>query len=260
MNKIIFSRPRLKKDYLCVDMHCHTEHSDGIASAEDVLGKIRKKNIGVSITDHTEISGCLELFEKKKKSDLVIPGIEVMSKKGFDVLFYFYGLETLKKFFEMEIKDNRIIIRRFRGRNLYKTNLSLEHIVKLSKKYKCVVSLAHPFGYTIRAKILDLKKYNYLFDYVDAIEVINGGNNHDLNVRAVELQKKNKMGITGGSDSHSIFTYGNVLTCSKAKNTKEFLDNIKNNNTLVIGKELFFGRPTLFFYYFLHQFIKWFEK
>jgi histidinol phosphatase-like PHP family hydrolase len=238
MNKITFSRPKPKKGYMCVDMHCHTEHSDGIASAEDVLKKIRKEKIGIAITDHTEISGCLEVFEKKKKSDLVIPGIEVMSKQGFDVLFYFYDLKTLKKFFEKEIKNNRLFIRRFRGRDLYKTKFSLEYILKLRKKYKCVVSLAHPYGYTIRAKPLDLEKYKHIFEYADAIEVINGGNNHDLNQKAVKLHSETDLSITGGSDSHSIFTYGTVFTYSKAKNVKEFLDNIKKKKNYVIGKEL----------------------
>jgi hypothetical protein len=43
---------------------------------------------------------------------------------------------------------------------------------------------------------------------------------------------------TGGSDSHVKDYIGNVVVCSKAKNIKEFLDNIKNKKQIIIGKEL----------------------
>ena len=254
---IFFSKPKFKKNYFCADLHCHTNHSDGISSAEEILKKIRKKRIGVAITDHNEISGCVEIFKKKKETDFVIPGIEVMSKQGFDVLFYFYNLKTLKVFFDKEIKDNRIITRKFRGVNLYKTKYSLEEIVEFRKKYNCVISLAHPFGYSLRAKPLNILEYKHIYDKVDAIEVINGGNTHSLNIKAVELFNQTNCGITGGTDSHSIFTVGDVLTYSKTKNLKGFLDDIKNKKVLVIGKEPILGRSVFFFYYFLHQFLKW---
>lgn len=251
MNNIIFSKASAKKGFMCIDMHCHTEHSDGASSVDEILTKIRKKNIGVAITDHTRISGCVEIFKKKKKTDLVIPGIEVMSKQGFDVLFYFNTLKKLEKFFQDEIKNNSIDKKYYN-----QTTISLEDIVKLRKKYDCVVSLAHPYGYAIRAKPLNIEKHDTVFKYVDAIEVINGGNNHSLNVKAVELHKKQNRGITGGSDGHSIFAIGDVLTCSKAKNITEFLNNIKNKKNIVIGRGPYLGRSVFFLYYFAHKILK----
>jgi predicted metal-dependent phosphoesterase TrpH len=251
MNKISFSKAVPKKGFMCIDMHCHTNHSDGVSSPEEILNKLRKENIGVAITDHTRISGCIEIFKIKKESDLIIPGIEAMSKEGFDVLFYFYNLKTLIRFYEKEIKSNKITKVHYD-----QTTLSFKDLVMLRKKYNCVVSLAHPFGYTIRAKPLDIEKDIFIIDCADAIEVINGGNNHKLNIRAVDLCKKYNKGYTGGSDSHSIFGIGDVLTCSKADSIKMFLDNIKKKENHVIGKEPFFGRPGFFFYYFLNRMMK----
>ncbi|MBT3463946.1 PHP domain-containing protein [archaeon] len=245
MNNIRFENAKPIKGYKCVDMHYHTTFSDGTSSTDEILKKIRKKGIGVSITDHTEIKGSVEIFKKKKESDFIIPGIEVMSKKGFDVLFYFYDVETLVEFYKKEIepyKDQSI-------RNM-KTTLSFMEIVSLRKKYKCIASLAHPFGYTIRAKPLDIENQGDIFSKVDAIEVINGSNNPKLNIKALDLQKKTKLGYTGGSDGHCLKYLGNTLTCVKARNIKEFLDGIKQKKCIVIGREPRLGRNEVYFYYF----------
>ncbi len=253
MIDIRFQKAEPMEGFMCADMHVHTTHSDGMAYVDDILNIIRKKNFCVAITDHTEISGVLEAYEKKKNSDIIIPGIEVMAKNGFDVLFYFYDLDTLKKFFYKEIRRNRIPIKRLRNMRIFKTRFSIMEILKFRKKYNCLVSLAHPYGYTLRAKPLDIEKQKDIFKYADAVEVINGGNNHPQNKKAVALREKAKAAYTGGSDGHSVYAIGSVLTCSKAKSIKEFLGNIKNQKNIVIGKEPFFGRKTVFFYYFLNK-------
>jgi len=244
---IKFSIPKInslkKQGYICVDMHFHTPHSDGAATVDQILKKIRKLGIGISITDHTEISGALEAFDKKKESDFIIPGIELRSKEDVDILFYFYKIDELKEFFKKEVKPHRIKILRY-----YKLDLSLEHIHSLSKKYNCVACVPHPFGYSVRAgSRKTFEKYEHILKKFSVIEAINSGTSLKNNQKAVDVIKKSNKCFTGGSDGHSSYALGNVITYSKAKTIKHFLDNIKNKKNKVVGIPNKHGKLTTYF-------------
>ena len=239
---IKFSNPKInslkKQGYTCVDMHFHTVNSDGAATVNEILEKSRKLKIGISITDHNEIKGCVDAFNKKKEMDFIIPGIEVNSKELVDILFYFYNPDDLKQFYTKEILPYRKKIS-----VISRTTIPLERIYHLSKKYNCITSVAHPYGYSMRSGAKNLfKKHESILKNFDIIEAINGGNHRTKNEEAVEYIKKHNKGITGGSDGHSIYALGKVITCSKAKTVKQFLDNIKNKKNKVIGIEDRFGK------------------
>jgi predicted metal-dependent phosphoesterase TrpH len=240
--KIIFSQPDYKwligQGYKCVDMHYHTVYSDGAATIDQVLEKIRKLGIGVAITDHCEIKGSLEIFEKKKKEDFIIPGIEVTSDENVDVLFYFYGKEEMIDFFNKEILPLRI-----KMIHATKIKLPLDEVMALERKYNCITSLPHPFGYALRTGVKDLfEKHEEILKHNKVFEAINGGNSRKQNLRSVEYIEKYKKGITGGTDGHSIYPLGNIITCSKADTVKEFLENITQKNNIVIGTETKHGK------------------
>ncbi len=250
-DNVIFKKPdkALLDNYMCVDMHFHTTHSDGAASVSLTLKKIRKKNIGVAITDHNEISGVIEAYNKKKSTDLVVPGIEVSSRENIDLLFYFYEINELKRFFCNEIKGNRK-----KSIYKYKTIIPLQSLVKASKNYSCLVSAAHPFGYGMRKGDSGLfSKYESMLKDIAAVEAVNGGTLRKNNKKALAYISKNNKCITAGSDSHSIYCLGTVLTCSKAKTIKDFLDNIKSKKNFVIGKERLFFKLGEYFFYALNR-------
>ncbi len=215
-----------------IDMHYHTDHSDGAATVSETLEKMRELKIGVAITDHNEISGSLEAIEKKRKDDIIIPGIEARSSEGVDVLFYFYETDELKKFFEKEILP-------FRKMKFYKrstTTRKLETFLELKDKYACIAVIPHPFGYSMRTGKNDVfEKNEKSLEKFEIFEWVNGGTDKKNNLRAQEYIKKNKKKFTAGSDGHSIHRLGKVLTTSSAKNTKEFLDNIKEGKVSVTG-------------------------
>lgn len=251
---ISFDRPKNidqnKQDLIRIDMHFHTVHSDGASSVNQVLDKIRRLKIGVAITDHNEIKGVTEIFKKKNKSDLVIPGIEITSLENMDILFYFYELDELKRFFRKEIYPNRKFFLIFS-----KTTLPLKKIIDLSKKYNCVVSIAHPYGYDMRRgsnSMMDVNKD--VLSNLNVVEAINGGTKRKNNELAVNFIIKNKKYFTGGSDGHSVFALGNVLTCSRSKNLKEFLDNVKSNKAFVVGQEMKFHKFGEYFFWVLNKF------
>jgi len=241
-DRIIFSEPDYaefkKKGNKCVDMHYHTIYSDGAATVDQILEKIRKRGIGVAITDHCEIKGSLEILEKKDKEDFIIPGIEVTSDENVDVLFYFYDKQEMIGFFNKEILPKRV-----KMIHATKIKVPLSYVMNLENKYNCITSLPHPFGYALRTGAKNLfEKHEDILKHNKVFEAINGGNNRKQNLRAIEYIEKYDKGFTGGSDGHSIYPLGNILTCTKADTVKEFLDNIKLKKNKVIGIETKHGK------------------
>jgi predicted metal-dependent phosphoesterase TrpH len=234
--KFEFAKPDIEKlrkeGYYCADMHFHTNHSDGSATVEEALEKAKALGIGLSITDHNEISGSLAGGKD------VVPGIEVKSRELVDILFYFYDDRELKRFFEKEILPKRKKV--FHST---KVDISLSDLYKISKKYRCIPSVAHPFGYSLRTSLTDVfAKHEEILSRFDHVEAINGGNSRKHNTRAVEYIEKTNKKMTGGSDGHSLSRLGKVLTFAKAKSTKEFLDKIEAGDVMVVGTETKLGK------------------
>lgn len=243
MDRIEFAWPtqKLFKSYSCADMHFHTNASDGAASVGAVLSKIKRLGIWVAITDHNEVSSVLGAIRIDPTAK-IIPGIEAKFREDLDILFYFYKTADLESFFNNCLKNNL-------SRHL--THLVIKkdvlEIINISKKFKCISCFAHPYKYR------HISKFYAIIKLVDAIEVINSGKSRAANLFALKLANKYKKPIIGGSDGHSIFELGDVVTYSKAKDLNEFLDNILKNKNDIIGKELKLLKLERYFYHFLNR-------
>ena len=104
-HRILFERPNLKEltqKFTVVDMHFHSHHSDGFNTIHAIVKRARELNIGIAITDHNEIKGAVEI--DGYKDILSIPGIEITSAEGTHILIYFYDIESLKVYYENDIK------------------------------------------------------------------------------------------------------------------------------------------------------------
>lgn len=250
-NKILFRKPDFKalNKYCVVDMHFHSKHSDGINKIHSILVHAKKLGIGIAITDHNSVKGAIEACSQDQV--LVIPGIEITSKEGPHILLYFYKSQDVEDFNQKYLLPNL-------GKSvMYPTKLSLEDIIKIGKKYNCVIAFAHPysFGATgIYSKDFNSEKRNKLVDQVDTFEVINSENFHLWNlmagIKAFNLGKN----MIGGSDGHTLYHMGKVITysCNSRLSKKlfskdninvdnirkDFLDSIKNNETKVMGKDI----------------------
>ena len=66
---------------LYVDLHIHTNYSDGAFSPAEVVGRAKKINLAaISITDHDSVDGIDEGLRAAQGSDIeIIPGIELSS-------------------------------------------------------------------------------------------------------------------------------------------------------------------------------------
>lgn len=236
-NRILFKQPDLKRlidEFTVVDMHMHTKHSDGINSAKQIAAKAKEMGIGVAITDHNEIKGAVEI--EKYNDLLTIPGIEATSREGTHLLVYFYEIEQLKEFFKDHVKP-------FMGNDLMSPlSLEMEELIKRARKFKTVIIAPHPYAVTYtgicNAHFSDDRLCQVL-DKIDGVEVINSENVKKWNLKSAVLGFNLDKCITGGSDGHTLFHLGKVVSYAKCENTrKAFLDAVKKKQNKVIGKEI----------------------
>ena len=179
--------------YQCVDMHFHTNHSDSPTTVRSAVKRAERHGIGLAITDHNQVSGCVEAASMMPRT-LLIPGIEISASDGPHVLLYFFSVEDMVSYYERYIKDKK------RKSPSLATTLSTEAILDSTEGYPCVKVAAHPYGYLVFNKGLmkciegrwvkgDLK------ERFDGLEVICGGMSHGLNVKAAEVAMGSADGI-----------------------------------------------------------------
>ncbi|MFO7711551.1 MAG: PHP-associated domain-containing protein [Candidatus Woesearchaeota archaeon] len=221
----------IKKGYTLCDMHVHTRFSDSYTRVRRLLKKAEKKGIGLAITDHNEIGGVLRAYELGTNV-MVIPGIEVSSAEGPHILVYFSKVEELTEFYKRHVEPAK-------NKNPHtNTKLSIPELLQVAQAYDSVVSIAHPYSPAYTHVPKGIKKGYILPDMlksVHAVEVINGAMTKGMNNKAMEFADELSCGITGGSDSHSLFEFGKVVTYANAGTIPEFLDCIKNKQSFVRG-------------------------
>ena len=236
-NKIFFEKPNialLRKDHAVFDMHFHTCHTDGRDTVQMIAARARALGIGIAITDHNDIRGALEMNQYKDVPS--IPGIEITSREGTHILVYFNQTQHLKKFYSKYIKP-------LLGSDIMSsTRLSMEEIVHCAKLFPSVTIFPHPYcvAYTGICNLnFEQTRLERLLESVDGIEVINAGNIHRWNLRCALLGVNLKKAITGGSDGHSLYHMGKVVTYAACeKSGPAMLDAVKDGRSCVVGKEI----------------------
>jgi len=238
-DKVRFERPDPDSlsalGYQCVDMHLHTDHSDGRMTVSNAVKKAKRIGIGLAITDHNVISGSMQAAESGKGA-LIVPGIEVSAADGPHILIYFNSHNDLKHYYVHHIERHK------RKSPWLATNLGTEKIVEASEGYSCLVVAAHPYGYLLFNKGLQkCIDYEYLpielMTRFDGVEVLCGGMTRSLNLKAEKLAVKEKKCFTGGTDGHLLGDIGNVVTCANADDPESFLEMIRTRKNIVVGSE-----------------------
>lgn len=236
-DRVLFERPdlqRLNEEHTVVDLHFHSNHSDGLNSIPKIAARVRKLGIGIAITDHNEISGALEI---DKYDDIFsIPGIEITSAEGSHLLVYFHDTKELEKFYRSDVAPHM-------GNGVMSSlTLSMEQIIQRARKYDSLILFAHPYCamYTGVCNIQFSKEdLNQLFGMVDGVEAINAGNMNKWNLKCSVLGFNLNKSMTGGSDGHALGQMGRAVTIARcAPNRRDFLDAIRRKDNQVIGKEI----------------------
>lgn len=236
-HRIIFERPQLEeltRAHAVVDMHFHSELSDGHASIEDIARRALELGIGIAVTDHNSIHGAVEI--DRFKNVFSIPGIELTSYEGTHLLVYFYDIKGLLRFYSRHVQP-------FIGAEIMSSlSLELEDIIQRARRFETVVIFPHPYcgSYTgIHNPYFQNERFERLLAMVDGVEVINSENLNKWNLRSALLGFNLNKGITGGSDGHRLVQMGRVVTLAEgAWRRRSFLDAVKRGRTRVIGKEI----------------------
>ena len=233
--RVSFERPKLTQltdENTVIDLHYHTRHSDGAATVEKTAQRARELGIGVSITDHNEIQGALEM--SRIRDVFSIPGVELTSAEGTHILLYFPQIEELRDFFETCIRPN------MGPDKMSSTRIEMERIIEDAGTYGSVKILAHPYSAAYTG-IFNLNfttdRINNILAAVDGVEVINGENLHRWNLRSALLGFNLNKAISGGSDGHCVKNLGRVVTFSKGKRSVSgFLNELKRGSSPGSGK------------------------
>ena len=98
----MMSQKPSEQSELLVDTHVHTRYSDGLAGIPRIERHCGNRGLGVAVTDHNEIRGAVELFERERVP--VIPAIEVGTEEGIDLLVYFPRGELLEDFYRSAVE------------------------------------------------------------------------------------------------------------------------------------------------------------
>lgn len=238
-DRVRFEPPDLadlaQQGYSCVDMHLHTDHSDGIVSVPNLLKKAQRDGFGIAVTDHNEISGSLRAFAEKGPV-MVVPGIEISAADGPHILTYFYSPHDLEDFYLKHIKPQK------RRSPWLAIRSGTTEILEALYAYSSMTVAAHPYGYLVFNKGLQKcidGEYlpNCIIGSLEGYEVLCGGMAHSLNLLALKAAAEKAICFTGGSDGHSFGDYGTVITGALASDHEEFLSAVEHRQNLVIGKE-----------------------
>jgi predicted metal-dependent phosphoesterase TrpH len=197
---------------LKIDLHVHTEYSDGVSSIKRILKTAEEKCLdGIAITDHGTLDGWKKAY--KIKSDLIIiPGLEIQTRQG-----HIQALGLKKIPFSID------------------EDLTIFEVAEKMRNRESLIIIPHsrtPLFSTKRETIEKLKP--------DALEVINSLSPFFNRNKRLCTELAEKLGIpkVAGSDSHRHQTVGNAYTLidSKSKKTEDVLKAIKEGKTQVYGK------------------------
>jgi len=193
------------KKTLRLDLHIHTNFSDGTASPEDVVKHAARIGLhGIAITDHDNMDALKEAIPVAEKEKIIlIPAAEITTPGG-DILAL--GIEKIPK-----------------G--------DVKQIIKEIHKQGGIAVLAHPYGGYWEDPI---PNHPDIVKEFDAIEIFNASTPLERNLEAMDLAKKMMMPGIAASDAHFLEAIGSAFVEVEAKSEKEILEKIKKGE-LKIG-------------------------
>jgi predicted metal-dependent phosphoesterase TrpH len=236
-HRIAFERPDLEEltqHGAVVDMHFHSELSDGHASVASIARRATELGIGIAVTDHNCIHGAVEI--DRFREVFSIPGIELTAYEGTHLLVYFYDIRSLLRFYSRDVQP-------FMGPEIMSSlALEMEEIIRRARRFETVIIFPHPYcgTYTgIRNPYFAGERFEHMLGLVDGVEVINSENLNKWNLKSALLGFNLNKSITGGSDGHRLAQMGRVVTAADcAWRRRSFLDAVRSRKVRVIGKEI----------------------
>jgi predicted metal-dependent phosphoesterase TrpH len=229
--------PALREDgYVAVDMHVHTDHSDGLIRVRDALVWGRRIGASFAVTDHNAVSGAVRAVRDADPDQVVVPGIEVSAVEGPHLLLYFYTLDDLVDY------HASVIVRALGGCPHMATALPTGDVLAGLEGWDAFAVAAHPFGYLFLCRgvckaIAAGELAPEVLLGLDGLEGICGGMTRSQNERAIAFARENALCLTGGTDAHLLGEIGRVVTAARADSVEAFLDLVRRGDAVVWGQE-----------------------
>ncbi|WP_408955985.1 PHP domain-containing protein [Natroniella sp. ANB-PHB2] len=177
-----------------IDLHIHTEDSDGLIKPKFLRNFLQHIPHLISITDHNSIKNNLKLCTTKNLN--VVPGIEVGCKDSFEFLIYFKTAQELEDFYINSVEPFK---------NKYKitrTDKMYQHYLTEAKKYNSFISIPHIAGIAQKNYIKNKSYIKKALQKADGIEIYNHAVPKNRNLIAQKLRKQEDKLATFGSDAH----------------------------------------------------------
>lgn len=215
------------------DLHLHTNHSlDAFTSVDRLLAVARQKQIGIAVTDHTEIRGSVEALEKAKDVE-VIPAIEVKARSGVDIMVYFEDADEMVEYYQ------KVLEPRLGGIHRFIPDISEREIIDGTGRYRCLLSAPHPYAPSRMglAGVVDSGAVRHdLLERMDLVETENAMMSPRVNRKAKELAAQLKKSCIGGSDAHVPWLVGSGLTLVPQEMT--LFQALRSGQTQAVGGNL----------------------
>ncbi|MFQ5976059.1 MAG: PHP domain-containing protein [Candidatus Hydrothermarchaeales archaeon] len=184
-----------------LDLHIHTKYSkDSNSDTKEVIKVSKKRGLdGIAVTEHNTIRGGVEAQKHNEDPDFtVIVGSEVHTEKG----------EVIGYFLNEEIKSR-----------------SVYEVIDEMREQDAVIVIPHPYDIF---RFSSLKPEDDILKRVDCIEAFNARCTFSrFNKKAKELAENSGLGITAGSDAHTLSEIGagGVVLSGKVGLREEILKN-----------------------------------
>jgi predicted metal-dependent phosphoesterase TrpH len=200
------------------DLHMHTNASDGLPTAKEVLDFVaRRGHLDViAITDHDELDASLWAYEQHNHYPFdIVPGVEVTSAHG-----HVLGLWVTRPI---------------------PMGLSLAETVAAIHEQGGVAILAHPFHLHACIGIGNVWRYLRWPEVlkqvkIDGIETHNAGvATPGSNWMARRLGRRLGISVTGGSDAHALNSIGSGLTRFPGRTAHDLRLALEQGQTLAEG-------------------------
>lgn len=252
-----------------IDLHVHSNYSDGELSPDELLKKAYKKNINViSITDHDSVDGIKNIKKDYNNLVKVIPGIELSAKSSRGIMHILgYNINIRNSDLNLklnEIRDNNInyiiSILAFMKKD-YGISFSYEEIKKLvninhNLNRVDIARLCINNGYVDSVKEAFDKYLNNIYkkvsgyskgiDYKECIDLIinSGGIPVLAHPKTLELSNKELYNLVYEMKYNGLMGIESIHSSHNKEEIQSYLDIANKLDLLVSGGSDFHGKFT----------------
>lgn len=174
-----------------IDLHLHSNHSDGFHSIEFLVNELHVKNIKyTALTDHDTVSGVEEFLERTGEKGIhSVTGVEITAEYDNNSTHHIlgYGID-ISNVLLLDMLKQKVV--------------RCEEAIRIIKQAGGYAFWAHP-GFECHINVIRFRVEEFIEYGLDGLEAFHYMNLPNAVTGCVELAQKYNLLITAGSDFHS---------------------------------------------------------